>query len=236
MALIKYGYTPFAHIFSFLIIAGTISTANSGLYATIRTLLVLCQKGMGPPFLTQINRHGVPVHATIATLIVVWGLLLISCFIPAHQLYANLLATSGFTGSICWISICWAQLRFRKQLYRNNLKKQQLSKKPHQQPDLGAATSAENLEVGENQNIGIKPTHPTNDPSVPLTIKAYDASLTYKVPLFPYITYFSIWVQVGDALHCLIQPKLTVFLLFWRASVSCADGVIQEIESTLETV
>jgi AAT family amino acid transporter len=154
MALIKYGYTPFAHIFSFLIIAGTISTANSGLYATIRTLLALCHKGMGPRFLTKINQQGVPVAATIATLIAFWGLLLICCFVPAHQLYANLLATSGFTGTICWISICWAQLRFRRKL----------------------------KEIG--------------------------ASLTYKVPFFPYITYFSIWVQIGTLFIVLFNPSL----------------------------
>lgn len=154
MALIKYGYTPFAHIFSFLIIAGTISTANSGLYATIRALLALSQKGMGPLMLTQINKQGVPVHATIATLIAMWGLLLVCCFVPAHQLYANLLATSGFTGTMCWISICWAELRFRKRLKENK------------------------------------------------------AMLTYEVPFFPYITYFSIWVQVGTLLIVLFNPSL----------------------------
>jgi len=154
MALIKYGFVPYAHIFSFLIIAGTISTANSGLYATVRSLLALCQKGMGPHLLTKINKNGVPINATIATLCAMWALLLICCFVPAHQLYANLLATSGFTGTICWISICWAELRFRKQ----------------------------------SKEIG--------------------ASLTYKVPFFPYTTYFSIWIQIGTLLLVLLNPSL----------------------------
>lgn len=116
LALQKYGLTHVAHIFSFLIITGAISSSNSGLYATIRTLLALCQRRMGPKLLTQVDKRGVPTYATFATVIAVWILLITACFFPAPKLYATLLATSGFTGTICWISICWAQLRFRKHL------------------------------------------------------------------------------------------------------------------------
>jgi AAT family amino acid transporter len=31
-------------------------------------------------------------------------------------MYANLLALSGFSGAVCWISICWSQLNFRRTL------------------------------------------------------------------------------------------------------------------------
>ncbi len=113
-ALEKYGLSHVAHTFSFLIIAGAISSANSGLYATIRTLLALCQNRMGPKVLTKITHQGIPIRATWVTLIAIWILLLVSCFFPSHNFYTILLATSGFTGTICWISICWAQLRFRK--------------------------------------------------------------------------------------------------------------------------
>ncbi len=113
-ALEKYGLVHVAHIFSFLIIAGAISCANSGLYATIRTLFALCQNRMGPKALTKISKHGIPIHATAVTLVAIWILLLSSYFFSSHKLYTILLATSGFTGTICWISICWAQLRFRK--------------------------------------------------------------------------------------------------------------------------
>jgi len=121
IALRKYGFTWFAQVFGFLIIAGTISTANSGLYATIRTLHVLCVKGMGPKILTHVNKHGIPSSASFATIAAVWVLLLFSCFVPSHKLYANLLATSGFTGTVCWISICWAELRFRKRLHQSGI-------------------------------------------------------------------------------------------------------------------
>jgi AAT family amino acid transporter len=44
----------------------------------------------------------------------IWSLLLLSYFFQSSALYANLLAISGFTGSICWISICICQYIFRK--------------------------------------------------------------------------------------------------------------------------
>ncbi len=50
LALKKYGLTHVAHVFSFLIITGSISSANSGLYATIRTLLALLRGGWAPNF------------------------------------------------------------------------------------------------------------------------------------------------------------------------------------------
>lgn len=116
VALEKYGFIRIGKAFSFLIIAGAISSANSGLYATIRSLHALSLKGIAPKFLKTMNESGIPIHATLFTLGGMWILLFISYFFSAHSLYANLLALSGFTGSICWISICWSQLNFRKKI------------------------------------------------------------------------------------------------------------------------
>lgn len=113
-AMAKYGLVSYAHIFSFLVIAAALSCANSGLYGAIRSLHGLAIHHMGPRFIKHVNAYGVPLGATMLTLGGVWILLLFSFFCPSHTLYANLLAISGFTGSMCWISICWSQLRFRK--------------------------------------------------------------------------------------------------------------------------
>lgn len=153
-ALNKYGLTNFAHIFSFIIITGAISSANGGLYATIRTLFSLGQRGMGPKALTHVTSRGVPLYATVGTLAAVWCLLLASFFITSSSLYAKLLATSGFTGSICWISICWSQLNFRRHF----------------------------KEVG--------------------------SKLTYKVPFFPYLTHFAIWLQVATLLIVVLNDTM----------------------------
>jgi len=116
IALESYGFKVVAHVFSFLVIAGAISCANSGLYTTVRSLHGLALRGMAPTAWRSLSSQGVPVKALIATLSVVWGMLIFSCFFSAHALYANLLAISGFTGSICWISICWAQYMFRRKV------------------------------------------------------------------------------------------------------------------------
>lgn len=116
IALDSYGFKSIAHIFSFFIIAGALSCANSGLYSAVRSLHGLALRGMAPLPIKTLSAQGVPVNATLATLAIIWALLIISCLFPVHNLYANLLAISGFTGSICWISICWAQFAFRKKI------------------------------------------------------------------------------------------------------------------------
>ncbi len=115
-ALAKYGLTSYAHFFNFMIIAGALSCANSGLYAAIRSLHGLALHKMGPKFLRHVTSNGVPLYCVLLTIGCIWILLISSYVFPSPTLYANLLALSGFTGSICWISICWAQLRFRNRL------------------------------------------------------------------------------------------------------------------------
>lgn len=113
-ALSKYGFMGFAHLFNFLIIAGAISCANSGLYATTRSFYALALGGMTPSTFKAVNSNGTPVKATLITVAMMWVLILCTLLFPANKLYANLLALSGFTTTFCWMSICWAQVRFRK--------------------------------------------------------------------------------------------------------------------------
>jgi AAT family amino acid transporter len=113
-ALESFGFLKFGHLFSVLIIAGAISSANSGLYATIRSLYALGTQGFAPKKITILNKNGTPIYATFFTLAMMWVMLLAAYLFKAHNVYANLLAISGFTGSICWISICWSQLRYRR--------------------------------------------------------------------------------------------------------------------------
>jgi AAT family amino acid transporter len=121
LALENFGFKKFGEIFSLLIIAGALSSANSGLYATIRSMYSLSIQGFAPKKLSVVNRSGVPINATFITLAMMWVMLLIAYFFSSHNVYANLLAISGFTGSICWISICWCQLKYRKTEHKTPL-------------------------------------------------------------------------------------------------------------------
>lgn len=114
VALEKYGLNSFGHLFSFLVIAGALSCANSGLFAAVRSLHGLATHNMGPKVLRHVTNQGVPIYCVLLTLGFMWLMLMGAYLFSSHMVYANLLAISGFTGSVCWISICWAQFRFRK--------------------------------------------------------------------------------------------------------------------------
>lgn len=121
-ALQKYGLSPIAHLISFVVLCAAISCANSGLYGTVRSMYALSKNGMAPRGLCVLNKQKVPARVTFMTLTGIWIMLAISYFFASKNIYANLLAISGFTGAICWISICWSQLRFRRALLKDGLK------------------------------------------------------------------------------------------------------------------
>jgi len=158
-ALKAYGLEWAGGVFAFAVLLAAISCSNSGLYGCARALYALAQEGMAPEWLGRLNRHGVPHNATVLSVLVCWLGVIAYMFEPAQDLYTYLLALSGFTGAIAWISICWSQYNFRKQLT----------------PD----------EV---------------------------ASLKYRVPLFPYITLFGIWVQVACLIFVAFTPELRTSL------------------------
>ncbi len=113
-ALKSYGFKGIAHFFTFLIVAGSLSCANSGLYAAVRALHALSTMHMAPRFLTELSKRGTPQRATFATFLALWIVLFFIDYFPSDQIYVLFLAFSGFAGSMLWISICWSQLRSRK--------------------------------------------------------------------------------------------------------------------------
>lgn len=122
-ALGKYGMFPADQVFNIIIIVAALSCSNSGFYATIRALYGLGMQGMAPKQFSTLNRRGMPIWASWVTIGAIWIMLIFSYFFSAHALYTNLLAISGFTGAVCWISICWSQLRFRNKLGKEEAKK-----------------------------------------------------------------------------------------------------------------
>ena len=115
-ALESYGLLTFSKIFTFLIVAGSLSCANSGLYASVRVMHALSTMNMAPKYLTELSKHGTPQRATWLTFAVFWIMLFIVYYFPSHEIYVMLLAFSGFTGSLVWISICYSQLKARNQI------------------------------------------------------------------------------------------------------------------------
>jgi AAT family amino acid transporter len=141
-ALDRYGLNWAGGFFSFVVLTAAVSCSNSGLYGCARAVYALGREGLGPEWLGRTNRFGVPHNATLLSIAGCWVALLFQVLDPEGA-FVKLLAVSGFSGAIAWISICWSQLNFRRRL------------------------------------------------------RSGGHELKFKVPLFPYLTHFGIWAQVG---------------------------------------
>ena len=116
VAMAEYGLTNFAAIFAFVILTAALSCSNSGLYGAARSLHALAKMGMAPKTLTFINKNGMPSHSIMISICACWAVILFYALDPNSTIYTHLLAVSGFTGAIAWISICWSQYRSRKKM------------------------------------------------------------------------------------------------------------------------
>ncbi|RHM53551.1 amino acid permease [Mitsuokella sp. AF33-22] len=114
-AVSQYGFTHFGAFFAFVILTAAISCSNSGLYGAARALHALARMDMAPHTLGHINKNGMPSRSILVSICACWAVILLYSFNPDSALYTYLLAVSGFTGAIAWISICWSQYRSRKQ-------------------------------------------------------------------------------------------------------------------------
>lgn len=108
------GIPAAAHIMNFVLLTAVLSAANSGIYATSRTLYTLAQNNEAPQPFMFTTKKGIPLN----------GILLTTCFIlcgvflayltPEHVI-GYLMSIPGFTVLVLWIGICCAQLKLRRQ-------------------------------------------------------------------------------------------------------------------------
>ena len=115
VAVANYGLDRFAALFAFVVLTAALSCSNSGLYGTSRAMYSLATLGMAPKKLAELNKNGMPKNAVLVSIVSCWFIILLYSFDASEAVYTYLLALSGFTGAIAWISICWSQYRFRKQ-------------------------------------------------------------------------------------------------------------------------
>ena len=118
VALANYGLENFSAFFAFVVLTAALSCSNSGLYGCSRAMYSLATMGMAPKKLAKHNKNGMPGNSVLASIVSCWLIILIYSFDTSETAYTYLLALSGFTGAIAWISICWSQLRFRRKMER----------------------------------------------------------------------------------------------------------------------
>ncbi|MDF2859136.1 MAG: amino acid permease-associated region [Neobacillus sp.] len=103
-----------AHIMNFVLLTAVLSAANSGIYATSRTLYSMAKTGVAPKRLAKISKTGIPlIGILIATLCILIGVFL--AYISPDQVISYLMTIPGFTIMLIWIGICSAQLKLRSQ-------------------------------------------------------------------------------------------------------------------------
>jgi AAT family amino acid transporter len=117
-ALAKHGFGGMGAVFSVVVLSAAVSCSNSGLYATSRAVYALSRGGMAPRWLSRLSKDGVPTNAILISIGGCWISILAFTMDRSGRLYETLLALSGFTGAVAWISICWSQLNFRRRLER----------------------------------------------------------------------------------------------------------------------
>lgn len=77
---------------------------------------------MAPKWLGRLNKNGMPQNSIITSVLGCWLIIAIYTLDSSNMAYTYLLAVSGFTGAMAWISICWSQYyNFRKQIIKDGL-------------------------------------------------------------------------------------------------------------------
>ncbi|NHC41134.1 amino acid permease [Bacillus sp. MM2020_1] len=106
-----------AHIMNFVLLTAVLSAANSGIYATSRTLFSMAQSGVAHKGLAKLSAKGIPLPGIILTSICILAGVYLAYLTPS-QVIGYLMTIPGFTVMLLWISICAAQLKLRP-LYKS---------------------------------------------------------------------------------------------------------------------
>jgi AAT family amino acid transporter len=102
-----------ADVMNFVLITAVLSAANSGIYATSRTLFSMAQSGEAPKSLGKTSRTGIPINGiTLTTIFILLGVFL--AYMIPNQVIGYLMAIPGMTVILIWLSICLAQLKLRR--------------------------------------------------------------------------------------------------------------------------
>lgn len=101
-------------VFNAVITISVLSVANSCTFGSTRTMQALAVRGMGPKFLSYVDKHGRPIWCVCIQL--AFGLLafITEAGSSGFAFFYWLLALSGVANFFIWGSICLSHIRFRQ--------------------------------------------------------------------------------------------------------------------------
>ncbi|PLT32148.1 amino acid permease [Bacillus sp. V5-8f] len=103
-----------AHIMNFVLLTAVLSAANSGVFATSRTLYSMAQSGEAPKVLLKTSQKGIPLNGIMITALCILAGVFMAYLTP-EQIIGHMMSIPGFTIILLWVSICLAQLKLRSQ-------------------------------------------------------------------------------------------------------------------------
>jgi amino acid transporter, AAT family len=102
------------HVMNFVLVTAVLSAANSGIYATSRTMYSLAQNGEAPKMFMKISKNGIPLNGiSFAVLFILAGVFF--SYVTPDKVIGYLMSIPGFTIILVWLCICGAQLKLRKE-------------------------------------------------------------------------------------------------------------------------
>ena len=115
----KVGVKFAAGLISFVVLTGTMSGCNSGIFSASRMTLNLSQKGMLPKFFRKVMKNGVPIWTVTAIAIGILIGALLNVILPlfikgADSIFVYVYSASILPGMVPWFMILISHLRFRK--------------------------------------------------------------------------------------------------------------------------
>lgn len=102
-----------ASVMNFVLLTAVLSAANSGIYATSRTLFTMSQNREAPKVFLKTTPNGIPLNGILLTTLFILGGVFLS-YVTPDQVISYLMSIPGFTVLLIWIGICCAQLKLRK--------------------------------------------------------------------------------------------------------------------------
>ncbi|HKF21292.1 MAG TPA: amino acid permease [Candidatus Angelobacter sp.] len=121
-------------IMNFVVLTAALSGANASLYVTSRMMFSLARSGYAPRRLGDLNAHGVPMGALLASMLGIVVAIGVQLRAP-EKAYLFIINAALVGGMIAWLVSLLAHVRFRAKISANELKQLPL------RSPLGAAGS-----------------------------------------------------------------------------------------------
>jgi len=106
-------------IMNAVVLSAALSGANASLYVTSRMLFSLARSGYAPAKMGNLNRHGVPMRALLASMLGIVAAIFLQ--LRTENAYLYLINAALVGGMIAWLVSLAAHVRFRRRLDRQSL-------------------------------------------------------------------------------------------------------------------